>query len=419
MGTIYKRGNVFWVKYYQHGKPIFESSRSKKEADAKKLLQLREGEIVQGKVPGVVYDRVRFEDLAEMFLRDRRINGKGVLEGERRLKHLEKFFFGVKVPNIDSDMFSRYIDKRLDEGAANATINRERSALCFMLTLGYRSNKVSRIPYLPKLEENNVKTGFLEDFEYETLREALPEYLRGVLDFGYLTGWRKEEVVGLTWDRVDLQNRKVRLNPEHTKNKQVRDMFMEDALLAVMYDQWANKTGQYVFHRDGYRIKDFRGAWSKACRDAGIGYGYKRDDKYAEKHMANGLNPGPTYHDLRRTAVREMSRAGVPRKIAMMRTGHKTESVYSRYNIVNEADLELAAKRLDQHRNKGQAEMPDMTMEQLLVFMMMVNSQTVTKPLQSAKSGGSVRRTGSGQVVDFTGAGGRNRTDTNARFTGF
>ena len=96
---------------------------------------------------------------------------------------------------------------------------------------------------------------------------------------------------------------------------------------------------------DGYSpIKDFRGAWNKACRDAGLGYGYKSKQKYVEKWQ-DTLPAVPILHDFRRTAVRNMVRAGIPERVAMMISGLKTRSVFDRYNIVSEADLQLAAQQ--------------------------------------------------------------------------
>jgi integrase len=396
MGTIYRRGNVLWLKYFKDGKPYYESTRGDSEAKAKKLLKLREGEISLGREPGVVYDRTRFEDLEEMFLDDRRTNIKrsvaSVAEAEKRLKHLRPFFGNARVSTIKSDRIAAYRSQRLAEGAAPASVNRELAALRRMLTLGYRAEKVAKVPYIQMLEEDNVRTGFLEDFEFDALREALPAYMKGVLSFGYLTGCRKEEVLGLTWDRVNIQERTVTLRPNQTKNREARNLYMEEDLISVMVDQWAEQSGPYVFHRGGGKIQDIRGVWNTACREAGIGYGYKLNTKYAQEWEAKGLSEGPLYHDLRRSAIRQMDRAGIPRQIAMMRSGHKTESTFNRYNIGTDADLKNAAQKLETYRHGGEVKTDtseqQLTPEQRLLmwsFLLMSKAENVTKPLQAAK----------------------------------
>jgi hypothetical protein len=165
MGSIYKRGNTFWIKYYRNGKPYRESAKSTKEADAKRLIKKREGEIADGKLPGIYFDRVRFDDLAEEFLTDYRINqNRSLVRAERSVKHLKKTFEGVRVPDITTPRIQAYIETRLDEAAANATINRELSALKRMLNLGAKQTppKVDRVPFISMLKENNTRKGFFE-----------------------------------------------------------------------------------------------------------------------------------------------------------------------------------------------------------------------------------------------------------------
>jgi hypothetical protein len=97
MGSIYKRGKTFWIKYYRNGKPYRESTQSKKESDAKRLLKKREGEISNGKLPGIYFDKVRFDELAEDFLTDYRINQKkSLVRAEHSVGHLKKAFEGHK-----------------------------------------------------------------------------------------------------------------------------------------------------------------------------------------------------------------------------------------------------------------------------------------------------------------------------------
>jgi len=248
MGMIYKNkyrdksgaiheSEVFWIKYYRNGKAYRESSKTTKEDDAKKLLKLREGEIAKGKLPGVYFEKVTFAELAEDLQRDYALNNrKSQKRVEECLAHLERFFEGYRVPRITSDKVQAYIELRLSEGAKNGTVNRELSALKRMLSLGAIQTppKVDRVPHISMLKENNVRQGFLEHGEYLALMDKLPEYLKPVLSFGYTYGWRHSEVIGLTWDRVDLKNRVVRLEPRTTKNDKGRTVYLDDEMLDML-----------------------------------------------------------------------------------------------------------------------------------------------------------------------------------------
>jgi integrase len=335
MGSIYKRGDVYWVKYYRHGKPFRESSKSTKEADAKRLLKKREGEISEGKMPGIYFDKVTFLELSEDFLRDYRINKKKTLKkAECSVNHLKGKFEHYRAPEITTPAINAYVESRLEEGASNATINRELAALKRMFNIGASQYppKVDRVPYISMLKENNVRKGFFEHAEFLALRDELPEYLKGFATFGYKVGWRVSEIAGLTWNQVDLKQGIVRLEVGETKNNEGRTVYLDDELKGIIQSQWdkrkeMNKLAPFVFPNiEGTgQIKDFRGSWDKACEDAGIG--------------------SKLFHDFRRTAVRNMVRSGVPERVAMMISGHKTRSVFDRYNIVNDADLKLAAQK--------------------------------------------------------------------------
>jgi integrase len=292
MGMIYKRGKTYWIKYYRNGKPYYESSKSHKESKAKRLLRKREGEISGGKLPGVYFDRVKFDELAEEFLADYRINQKKSLsKAETSVRHLKGYFEGLRATQITTPRIQKYIENRLDEDAANATINRELAALKRMLNLGARQTppKVDRVPYITMLKENNVRQGFFEHGDFLALRDALPSYLKGFVTFAYKTGWRVSEIAGLTWGHVDLDNSTVRLEAGETKNDEPRTIYLDDELSEVFENQWAarrrnGKLMPYVFPNDDGTgpIKDFRGAWGKACEAAGIGYFTISDERRLE-----------------------------------------------------------------------------------------------------------------------------------------
>ena len=327
---------VWWAKYYVDGRPFRRSTRTEKITKARAKLKTWEGD-PRAALPHV--DRVRFEDLTEDYLNDYRTNGKRTLnKAEDQAKRLRGWFGRRRAVNITTANVREYIAKRQAEGAANASINRELAALKRMFNLALQAEKLTRRPYIPMLEENNVRTGFFSEADYLALREALPSVLRPPVDFAYTYGWRKEEVFGLTWDRVDLAGGTVRLDPGTTKNAEGRTVVLTEGVRDTLTALRAQrpKDAPWVFHRNGKPIRDFRKTWQTACTAAGLGR--VRDD---------GKWEGRLFHDLRRTAVRNMVRASIPERVAMMISGHRTRSIFDRYDIVSEGDLREAARKLD------------------------------------------------------------------------
>jgi integrase len=362
MGSLYRRGKVWWIKYYRNGKSYRESSKTTKKMVAKKLLDRREGEIASGKVPAILFEKVTFDELADEFITDYRINNKKSIDrAELSVSHLRQEFEGINVPDITTPRITKYVDDRmkwlckacgnkfhfngekhcpkcgsevLKKGAKNATINRELSALKRLLNLGARQTppKVDRIPHIPLLKENNTRKGFFEHEEFIAVKNALPSHLKTFAAFGYRIGWRHGEIAKLKWSQVNLKQGIVRLEAGETKNDEGRTVYLDGELKGMFNELWearklSSKLLPWVFLNETGtdRVKRFDKAWKTACKKAKIGV--------------------RLFHDLRRTAVRNMVRAGVPERVAMMVSGHKTRSVFDRYNIVNDSDLRLAAQR--------------------------------------------------------------------------
>lgn len=245
----------------------------------------------------------------------------------------------MRATEITTANIKSYIDKWMEQGFSNASINRELSALKRMFHLGARCTppKVRQVPFIPMLKESNVRKGFFEHDQFQAIKNALPEELRPLVTFAYHTGWRKGEILKLTWDKVDLKQGIVRLDPGETKNDEGRTLYMDEELwkeMQVLHSK--RRLGcQYVFHRNGMPVRDFRDSWETACTQAKV--------------------EGRFFHDFRRTAIRNMVRAAVPERVAMKISGHKTRSVFDRYNIVSDEDLREAARRHQAYLNRQDA----------------------------------------------------------------
>jgi len=266
-------------------------------------------------------------------------------------------------------MAQRYTLERQIQGAENGTINRELTVLKRLFSLGAELTppKVVNIPHIPKLKENSARTGYFEHQAYLSLKDALPDYMKPFLTMGYHTGMRKNEIESLKWPVVDLIEGKIILESGNTKNEEPRIIYLTGELYQIILKQKAIRDKEfpqcpYVFFRDGKKIGDFRKVWASAllkcghmpifkCKDCRsvieLSEGMKRKDIVCYECGGKNLRKyDKIFHDLRRTAVRNMIRAGIPEIVAMKMSGHKTRSVFDRYNIVNEEDLRKASEKI-------------------------------------------------------------------------
>ena len=333
LGSWYRRaGSLFWwISYSKLGRRIRESAGSTKEKHAIELLRARLGE------PGRIPSRLTIADLYPALDLDYVINQKKSVRNVRSVwsEHLKGFFGAIAAADLDPDRVSKYIAGRQAAGAANATINRELAALGRMYKLAKQSGKLRDAPYIPHLEERNVRKGFVRDDSYEALARATGDvglWLRAMFELGFTYGWRKSELLGLRVAAVDLRDRTIRLEAGETKNDEARQVDMTAKVFELLTAACAGKgPGDLVFTRERCgrvsTIVDMRDAWRRATAAAGC--------------------PDLLFHDLRRTAVRNMRRLGISEKVAMTISGHKTRSVFERYNIVDRADVREAVGKLE------------------------------------------------------------------------
>jgi len=331
-------------------------------------------------------NRVRFDELAADMVNDYKVNNKRSLNVlEMRLKkHVLPFCGARRVSSITTADVNRFILQRQQAGATNGEINRELTAVSVGSLLESKAARSSR----SRISQCSVKTTFALDFSSacSSMRSQglSPTDLKPVAQFAYVTGWRiPSEVLKLSWSQIDFLAGEVRLNAGTPKNNDGR-VFPFTAELRSLLQRLHSETRQlerqkkivvrWVFNREGKRIGSFRKAWSRACMEAGLPVviRYKKDRAENVVRYKSGPKKGEPViehiaakaipHDFRRTAVRNLVRAGIPEAVAMKMTGHKTRSVFERYNIVSSSDLAEAARKLDaaMHSASGSGMNPGM-----------------------------------------------------------
>jgi integrase len=306
--------------------------------------------------------RVTVKGLLSLVEVDYRVNGKRSL---RTMLCAQKPLLGYFGPDrlatdVTAGDLKAYRDTRLEAKLEPATVNRELSCLRRGFNLARRDGSLNVVPVFPMLEEDNIRTGFFEEHERRALLDALPAGVDALAAFLSLTGWRLGETLPLTWAQVDFSAGVIRLEPGTTKDSEGRAfpfarlpelaaLMRKQQIATRSLEREQGRIISLVFHVDGQPIwpKTFYRQWWTAAKAAEI-YGEETDPRTGK------VTRGPLPHDFRRTVVRSLERASVPRSVAMKLTGHKTESVYRRYAIVSEADLAEGVGRL--------AAMPSRTM---------------------------------------------------------
>ena len=156
----------------------------------------------------------------------------------------------------------------------------------------------------------------------------LPAPWQDILDLAYYSGWRKQEILGLTWEEIDKAGGVIRLSPARSKTLVGRILPISPPIADALNRRRARRDpdSPLVFHRDGIPVRRWRTAWRTACQAAGV--------------------PTRFLHDCRRTAARNLIRANVPERVAMLLTGHKSRAIFDRYNIIHEQELLEAGDQL-------------------------------------------------------------------------
>ncbi len=353
--TFQRKGSAHvWIAYYRRGEEIRESSGSPDPRDAEKLLLRRLKEVGAeqlGARPfvGPKQERITVGELLDALEKDYQLQeGHAPAQFASHLKPVRAFFADRRAVGVSPDVVDRFIEARLAEGKAPATVNRETQLLGQAFRLALKRGRLATVPYIRHLPERNVRDGFFERADFEAVASHLPPYLQDFARFGYLTGIRRGRLASMRWTDVDWDARVVWLHRGESLNKRGSKVPLEDELGEIVARRWEarhyqGEDGQpavslYVFHRDGRPIGDIRKAWASACKTGGVA--------------------GRLFHDLRRSFIRNAIRSGVPEAVAMRISGHRTRAVFDRYNITSERDLRDAMQRTQAYLRNLPAERP-------------------------------------------------------------
>lgn len=348
---------IFWIEYYDPAKGYsrIESSGSENHRDAERLLRNREKSKDDGRTIIVGAHKTMMRELFDLVIREKTNNQRKAVATEKKRidKHLTPMFGNLRAVQISFDAIECYKRARIAANAANGTINRELALVRQAFRLGLRYGKVSHVPQITFLNEDNIRKGFFEEDAFFQLLTHLPIELKPLHIFDYFTGIRHEELLNILWHQVDQMNCVIRL--EETKSGEPREIYYAESedLRKVIERQWKMKCeieaalGRKVEHlffrypgsghgtKPGDPIKDFRGAFNNALAKAEItNYEYiKGGKRIVQKRV---------FHDFRRTAIRNLRRAGVDRSTIKIISGHETDAVFERYNIRDPRETKAA-----------------------------------------------------------------------------
>lgn len=349
-GTLFQRGRVWWFKA-PNGERMSTETTIESEAIDFKLRQLAELRIglphVKTPARGATVNELLDAHLAYMHRKSRR--SAQDVEGVLRL-HVRPYFGDRVASSLTTADFERYREEKKDE-LTPTTLNRHMSYLRSGFVTGYKRvtpRMVDFVPAFPMVDESyNVRQGFLSFHGYRKVHDVLPASLRPLFVVAFHVSSRKGELLKIRWSQVDLKEGLIVLSPFDTKNKAGRALPIYGDMVEILEEQKRIRDEQFpdcehlFFWRaedvglshggvrtiPGSPIKEFKKSWQTAVAAAGF--------------------PKLLFHDLRRTAERNMAKAGMDQTMRMRISGHKTPSMSTRYNIIVADDIAEEKARMD------------------------------------------------------------------------
>lgn len=346
-GSVYARRGHWWITYRWRGQEVRQSvarlldqpGGAVTEKDAKRVLDARLREVATGRYVGPKEERVTVATLLDQYLADLRLRGaKAPDVVERRCRPVKAALGHLRAVDVTTPILKAYLAERIAAGFAPGTISMgEIAALRAAFRMAKAEQRLRDLPVFPTLRVQNARQGFVEPEQFEALAAQLPALHRDVATFAYLTARRiQDEVLTLPWAWVDLRGGEIRW-PD-TKNGEPLALPIMDRVREILERRRrarliGSQLSEWVFHarRPGPLSPS---SFSEALTRAGAAVGL------------HGLTP----HDLRRSGLRNLMRAqGVTETVAMSISGHKSRSVFDRYNITSLEDQRRALGAVERY----------------------------------------------------------------------
>ncbi|MBL6967204.1 MAG: site-specific integrase, partial [Desulfobacteraceae bacterium] len=337
-----KRVN-YWISYRlpsgkQKQEAVGDSIEDARAADGKKKSQKKEGRLFDIKADATM----TFGELAKWYLELEKV--KALASSwviELSLRKFNDVFGDMIVSKIRPSDIENYQAMRLKAGKAPATVDHEVGKTRTMIMKAFDNDLVSgdTLRTFKKAKKtlkkgSDVRDRILTQDEFERLCQHAERHIREILTMAYYTGMRRGEILNLTWDKVDMKDCFINLDPEDTKDNEKRSIPICNELYDTLKSIPRNIRNRHVFTFRGKPIKNTKKGMRGACKKAKITYG--RDVK-----------GGFILHDCRHTFNTNMRRAGVAESVIMAITGHSTREMFDRYNVIDAQDKVDAVNRLE------------------------------------------------------------------------
>ena len=358
--AVYKRGKTWWYGFWFKGKRVQESTKVENRREAENIEKAAWTQLARGEV-GIEdkpeEERRTIGQLLDVLVDDFKARNKDNTKNLNLIATVRKDLADRWADALTTVALTEYISGlrkpqkpkkgRRSKSLADSTIKHRLQILATAYELENRAREEAKldpliVPRFPKLLQDNARSGFLNRAPFDVLYSHLPEHLKDFALFAYLTGWRRNAIATLEWS--DVRDGNIYLRGVYSKNKKPYYVPVLGELVQLIERRKELRTvktdagvtiSSLVFHHAGEPIVEFRKSWSTACKKAGC--------------------EGRLFHDLRRSAARQLIRSGVTKDVARQLGGWKTDSMFSRYNVCDEEDLRDAMQKVTAY-NKSESQ---------------------------------------------------------------